>query len=76
MKSLEFISRITLEDIEFYSVNALVGIGSIFTPWLQDLKEVLGVVVLVSVVIYNYWKIRNERKRHKKDSHNTPADDK
>lgn len=76
MKPFEFISHITLEDVEFYSVNAIVGIGSIFTPWLQDIKEVLGVVVLVSVVIYNYWKIRNERKRHKKDYHNTSADDK
>lgn len=75
MKPFEFISRITVEDIEFYSINSLAFIGSIFTPFLQDVKEVLGVIVLISVAIYNYWKIKNERKRHKKDSHGTDAGD-
>lgn len=67
MKPFEFISRITIDDLEFYSVNVGAFISAFYVPWLQELKEVMGIIAIGSVIIYNYWKIKNERKRHKKD---------
>ena len=51
------------QDIEFYTVNGAVFMGSLFTPLLSQVKEALGIVVLISVIIYNFYRIKNERKR-------------
>lgn len=55
------------QDIEFYGVNTAAIIGSIFTPYFQDIKEFMGIVVLISVIVYNYYRIRNERKKADSD---------
>jgi hypothetical protein len=59
------------QDIEFYAINGAAVLGSLFTPFLQELKEVMGVVVLCSVAIYNFYRIKNERK---KNSDSNPTD--
>lgn len=50
-------------DLEFYGVNAAAVVTSIFSPYLEGVKEVLGIVVLVSIIVYNYFRIQSERKK-------------
>jgi hypothetical protein len=56
-----------IEDIQFYAINGSVVIASINIPILDDVKEALGIVVLVSVLIYNFVRIRGEMKKAKRE---------
>jgi len=57
----------TIEDIQFYAINGSVVIASINIPILDDVKETLGIVVLVSVLIYNFVRIRGEMRKAKRE---------
>jgi uncharacterized membrane protein len=59
-------------DFEFYAVNIGAIMGSLFSPYLHEVKEWLGIVVLISVIVYNYYRIQTERK--KADSDSKPKD--
>jgi DNA topoisomerase VI subunit B len=59
---------ISFDDLTFYTVNILVSIASVSVPYLEDVKEILLIIVSVSVLIYNAVKIKNEMRKGKREA--------